>query len=820
MNCDSGSSSCKSTFLLKNTSKIVGGLSPALNGSFLRSTGKRRPGHLVATLAVITAFCLPVTLAAQSEAYVNTGLRNVRIEPSASAFSGLSANERSIVAFAMISRNEGTLSRRSAVLDALNALPDKDAWREAAALYFDGSAAARAARLSVLAARQGASSPAAQLLLLEKPGAPPSPESLSGFGPALESAYAARRMLDESPKTAADIQRLLILLELSLSDAGDIPFADRLLADLPDRLDAAGLSLEAAILARAIQRQRPIKELEKKVPAYLLRAGDFHGALKTSESLDPMIYRNTRRAIQAMDWMILASDYRKALEIHSKYLAEARPIGDDAFSGFELSRSLLRTRSAVLLYLLGDSKEALLSLDAQTKSKKFDIDVGYARLLQAQLLFEENMDLSRQIAEDLTYRAQESSLYLLEYHATVLEGLTLQRQGKDYMAWINFVKARGIAASHLKNPPTGALALGQMLAGLKLTPGGSFKAFMAEILAAEDATAEHEAMQLLRFGMPARHRPLLWKKALLENLTARKLKGEIVEALQSFLERPSVHGASANPGGLTGLADVRLWNLQPSGISPVSLSLQKNTALREKSKAQMSASLADGVVFLIYSKQEALFVHLSGEPLSMKSGFISLSCLAGEQGGACQEAIKPLLDALATSKTVYFQAGSLPAFSLVTSPQRLDWRVVHAPDMIAVNAASDGGAYRLCSSADLSERRAKTISGIREWKGSVLLLGAFQSRSATSPVYLSQIRCNSEPRLWDLDRFVSIPAQSRWISPLTSTGEAELARLLTRSGADWIQYDEKEADDDLLEELIEGERPEGRYRVVKASFAE
>lgn len=96
----------------------------------------------------------------------------------------------------------------------------------------------------------------------------------------------------------------------------------------------------------------------------------------------------------------------------------------------------------MLLYLLGDSKEALLSLDAQTKSKKFDIDVGYARLLQAQLLFEENMDLSRQIAEDLTYRAQESSLYLLEYHATVLEGLALQRQGKDYMAWINFVKAR------------------------------------------------------------------------------------------------------------------------------------------------------------------------------------------------------------------------------------------------------------------------------------------------------------------------------------------------------------------------------------------
>lgn len=775
----------------------------------------------MATLVFIPAFGLPATLAAQAEAYVNTGLRNVRIEPaSASAFSGLSANERSVVAFAMISRNEGNLSRRSVVLDALNALPDKDAWREAAALYFDGNAASRAARLAALAARQGASSPAAQLLLLEKPGAPPAADSLSGFGPALESAYAARRMLDESPKTAADIQRILILLELALSDAGDIPFADRLLVDLPDRLDAAGLSLEAAIMARAIQRQRPMKELEKKVPAYLLRAGDFHGALKTSESLDPMIYRNTRRAIQAMDWMILASDYRKALEIHSKYLAEARPIGDDAFSGFELSRSLLRTRSAVLLYLLGDSKEALLSLDAQTKSKKFDIDVGYARLLQAQLLFEENMDLSRQIAEDLTYRAQESSLYLLEYHATVLEGLALQRQGKDYMAWINFVKARGIAASHLKHPPTGALALGQMLAGLKLTPGGSFKAYMAEILAAEDATAEHEAMQLLRFGMPARHRPLLWKKALFENLSARRLKNDVVEALQAFLERPSVHGASANPGGLTGLADVRLWNLQPSGISPQSFPLQKNTALREKSKAQMLASLTEGAVFLIYSRKEALFVHLSGEPVVMKSGFIPLACLAGEQGGACPEAMKPLLDALATSKTAYFQAGNMPAFSILSSPQKLDWRVVHAPDLIAVNAASDGGAYRLCSSADLSQRKAKTISGIREWKGSVLLLGAFQRRSATSPVYLSQIRCNSEPRLWDLDRFVSIPAQSRWISPLTSAGEAELARLLTRSGAEWIQYDEKEADDDLLEELIDGERPDGRYRVIKASFAE
>ena len=166
VNCDSGSSSCKSTFLLKNASKLRRGFSPALLRSFLRlfsrSIGKRRLSHLVATLVFIPAFGLPATLAAQAEAYVNTGLRNVRIEPaSASAFSGLSANERSVVAFAMISRNEGNLSRRSVVLDALNALPDKDAWREAAALYFDGNAASRARMSAILVSISAGSAPEA-----------------------------------------------------------------------------------------------------------------------------------------------------------------------------------------------------------------------------------------------------------------------------------------------------------------------------------------------------------------------------------------------------------------------------------------------------------------------------------------------------------------------------------------------------------------------------------------------------------------------------------------------------------------------------------
>lgn len=765
------------------------------------------------------AFFLPASIVAV-EAYVNTGLHNVRIEPpQPSAFQGLSENERSVVAFAMISRNEGNPSRRSAVLDALNALPDRDAWREAAALYFEGSAALRLSRLAALATRQGPSSPSAKLLLLERPGSSLTPEGLSGFGPALQSAFTAKLLIIKGPETAADLQRILNHLELALSDAGDIPFADRLLLDLPDRLAEVGLPLEAAILARAIQRQRPIQALEKKVPFYLLRAGDFHGALKTSEALDPMLYRNTLRAIQAMNWMILASDYRRALEIHSRHLAEARPDGKDPFSGFALSRSLLRTRSAVLLYLLGEAKEALRSLEAQTRNRKFDADSGYARLIQAQLLFGENLNLAQQIAEDLTYRAQENSLYLLEYHATVLEGLALQQQGKDYQAWINFVKARGIAKSHLNQPPTGALALGQMLASLKLMPGNSFKTYMTEILAMEEATAEHEALQILRFGMPAQYRPLLWKQALLQNLAARRLKNDVVEALQSFLERPLIHPASANPGGLTGLADVNLWNLQPSGISPLSFSLQKNTGLREKSKAKMLASLVDGAVFLIYSKKEVLFIHLKGEPISMKSGLIPSFCLEGESTPSCRNAMQMLFDALASSKTVYLPAGRLPAYRLVESYANLDWRIVHPSEHVILNPEAETGSDWLCSTSGLSGSAVTTIARFQDWKSSQLVLGAFQRRNAKGPIYLSELACNGL-RLWDLDRFVSIPSRSRIISPVSSAGEEELARLVTRSGAEWIQYDEIESGDDLLKALMQEQSPGGRYRRIRSSFAD
>ncbi len=748
-------------------------------------------------------------------AYVNTGARNVRIDPpQAAVFRGLNQVETATVALAMISRGEGNKSYRSGLVEALPA----DGWQQAATAFYIENAVSRRQRLLSLARLQpGFSAP--RLLLLIDSGTI-SDEVLERLGPALQSALQAKALLEQGVTTAADLQKVLVTLRLPLSDAGVIPFADRLLLDLPDRLDAVGLSLEAAIMARAIQRQRYIRELEEKVPTYLLRAGDFRGALKASEALDPMLFRNGQTAIQAMDWMILSLNYRRALDLHARYLTGSLPSGQDAFSGLPISPGLLRARSAALLYLLGDARKALKSLEAQTKNRRFDTDVGYARLLQAQLLFEDNTNLARQIAEDLTYRAQENSLYLLEYHATVLEGLALQRQGKDYMAWINFVKARGIARSHLKNPPTAGLALGQMLAGLKLNPRGSFQAYRDELLAAEDRMRGHEALQVLRWGLPAGYRPLLWKQAYLKNLFQRKRMKELFEALQHFLERPVLHGPSGNPGGLTGLLDVYFWNQQPSGIAPRNLRLQKDSQLRERSIKRMQAAMEQGAMFLLFSKKEMLYIHLAAKPRKMETGLIRGECLQAAPPAECQKELKPLQEAMAASAGVFFPAGNLLPMSLIKEPGRLDWRVVHPDSTVSVIPGKVSPGYeKLCSTAD-GVGKARTIYNTEDARAAALLLGSFQRRSAATPVYLSYLPCGSEPRLWDMDRFMTISSLSRWISPSSTVGGAELARMVTRAGGVWVEYDDSRATARLVEGLLQGNRPEGVYRVVRPSFAE
>lgn len=762
--------------------------------------------------------------------YFNTGRAVYSLERPALIASAPVA-DRPMVALAMIAyyRNASSGSKK-AVLDALGAQADGQRWQKVGALMFEGLAPATLHnRLEALGRGQKNTDPARILLLLDQGQASIPEEVLSLAGPSAASLYRAHQSMASVQRNAEGVNTILQGLRMPLTDAGYIPFATELGGPLPDELHSTGLPLEAAIIAQAMQRGRtPLMELQKRIPVYLAHAGDGAGAWRFQMAADANFLATRSGVLRSMDWLTLAGDYRKALEVYGKYPGDARSFsGDDNWTGFPMSRGVLRARAAGLMYLSGERKEALEKLEEITRSRAFDLETGYARLLQAQLIFDENTDLSRQIAEDLTYRAQEKSLYLLEYHATVLEGLALQRQGKDYLAWINFIKARGIVQSHLKSPPTRALALGTMLAGLKLNPGGSgWRNSAAELLTEERKTREHEGLLLLRDFLPVNHNPLLWKKALLENLASRKLVDDAVAQLALFLDEPVLHRPGESPGGGSGFEDSRFWSRTP--ILPVIEIARVPT--QSATRSALNAALAKGslIAFLPISDR-FLVVSLSREESRVESLVVPIACLESVAGD-CEAPGRRLREIVDGALTVVFPAGFLPPMALSRQPWRQNW-LVAAPYMApgtakevktALEATGSNRGLPMpltgCSESGMGgESLVPFDVGLR--RSGTILLPPLTKKSPTQPVYLGRLICGrDELRLWDLDRFhvqSGLP-QAYLYSSGTGAGQA-LTRIVARTGASLVETNEMRRD--VVRALVEGNVTSGTaFRVIRPAL--
>lgn len=771
-------------------------------------------------------------------AYVFTGKHNVSISSIDSIqVDNLTFDEQQIVGFAVLNR----YSNRIALLtNFYKKLENSEEWLSVISLYSRFSQLTKISQLRLLAEK--GNKVADQLLRIEDYSIQ-KPESLSFLGPALNSALIANQLLTKPITTSMELQKVVELLQLALTDQGDLPFGQQLLFDLPVKLSENSLPLEAAIIARALQRQVPNQNIEKNVSNYLLLAGDFKGALKAKEALDPMLFRNSTTAMQAMNWLILGKDYKSAFDIHSKYLTNAKPTGIDAWTGLSLSRDLLRVRSAGIINLLGNSKEAFLSLENLTRDRQFDSDTGYARLMQAQLLFEEKLDLAEQVAEDITFKAQENDHYRLEYFATVLDGLALQKQGKDYLAWINFTKAQGIAWSHLRNssPSFHSLYLGQMLAGLKLMPNTSKRPLTEKLLLAEDDAGDHSAIWLFQDMLPVGHNPLLWKQALINNLAQRKQNSELAWLLQRFLERQRHHRNNANPGGITGLNDVLFWsrlasqNLLNQDFKQLPKQANFNLSnVRSASEARIQNSFTDGALFLISTEEQTLWITIHGSSSQIETGLVKTICIqpmthtssSENDSKECSESQQTLKQQLSKVKTVFFSSGYLPDFNLIDETHSIDWRVVLPPSSVINSAVNNSDLsvranpkFQICATPKLSKKDAVFSESLPN-KASSVLIGRFRfANDSQGPLYLSRLSCGSpEIRLWDFDRFSVLESSTVIVSPSESVAGSALAYLTGRWGATFIEYDFKATGEYQLMQLMNGEKPEkGNYRVIQAS---
>ncbi len=350
------------------------------------------------------------------------------------------------------------------------------------------------------------------------------------------------------------------------------PFYSQVAGQIPERLFALGMPLEAAILAERMTgkvanpdaRQRSIRA---RIPYYLAAAADFDSAVRFSDRLSgDGVLRNAR-----LDWLILAGRYREALNYITKSgaaaLANRNYAGDqDYWSGFSTSREELQLRSAMLLYLAGDVKKAAEALERLTgirgRTSTNEPAGQYARLRLAQILLRENPALAHKLAEDVSYIAQANEWHVLEYRATVIDGWAYIYMNQPYRGVINFIKARGILPAHLKHHGAEySRLLGLLTARNRMNPRGNYSQLIIAINKLLQRRPYNEAIFAIREWAPREAGPDAF---LLEAVRNYNLRGRRWDALNLLIEYSYTDQyffrAGENPGGHRGFLTSAMWS--------------------------------------------------------------------------------------------------------------------------------------------------------------------------------------------------------------------------------------------------------------------
>lgn len=372
------------------------------------------------------------------------------------------------------------------------------------------------------------------------------------------SAYKSRK-----PLGTGDYDAILKKLEVFINASYFVPFMYQTGNWLPKFLRDTGLSMESAMLYRAMMhRQDPKiqKELQKEFYLSLLYSGDLETFLKYYWK-SPKESSKEFPEVSVFNVMMLSKNSSLILKIlqnesNLEYLTAGKEA--DIFTGFPVTKNLVRIRNAHLLYKTGnDEKNALLSLEKVLKDKQInEQEFLYARLIQS-VIIEKNPDLSLKIAEDVQYKAQEKGYYLLEYYATLWRGWLLYRQKKYYPSLVEFVKAQNMARRHnFKKARYGNL-LGLLLARQKLERNDY--AIMKDLAVLSKEKLPDSYFYQLFEWIPESIPYDSWKELYLQYLWERKNYGELINFLLEDYRKPVLFSESQNPGSQLGLATTRYY---------------------------------------------------------------------------------------------------------------------------------------------------------------------------------------------------------------------------------------------------------------------
>lgn len=622
--------------------------------------------------------------------------------------------------------------------------------------------------------------------------------------------------VDGLGRSGFDLDRIRKILNIARPFLERVPLVPpffRLAAEgLPDRLYAAGLPLEAAILAdrMTFRDSSPSAEtIRRRIPFYLSGAADFSSAYRYSEKVNP---GNVSVLNARLDWLMLAGRYSDAIKFIARYTPERLSAGamqgqTDYWTWFPYSPEGLRLRVAMMLYLGGEVQNAARALEKLTQFRGHtsggEPESYFARLRLAQILMRKNPKLAQKIAEDISYIAQEKEWFVLEYHATVLDGWALYHLGQDYKALVQFRKSRGILKGENEAYATEySRLLGTLAVRSRMGPRGNYHGLIKSINGLLQKRPYNEAIYTIREWVPVGLGPHHFVELALKSQEARRNPWGMLNLLVEFDRvREYFYSPGNNPGGARGFDMSIIWSRELEKFNTISalgpVDLRVNSAAlsfaRQRSPRiearELSAGMLAGSPYYLMSfdlgaRRWIALVHprsgagVSFVQVSRKDARIMARDCRRDNPGGCakfQEAFQPFRALLARTPGAQIKVRYEVDFDLnyetllgggSDSPVAVYFQSIartgeapgrgslplYSPGNCPVPAGFRGG--RSADFVELFSTPGSRPAGAWLWPSRLDVRNTGSGRMR--PVYLRNFICGNERvRLWDMDRFSS-----------------------------------------------------------------
>jgi hypothetical protein len=277
--------------------------------------------------------------------------------------------------------------------------------------------------------------------------------------------------LPQNKLSNSDYSIILKRLEIYLTKSYFIPFMYYTAKWLPEYLRSIGLNLESAIIIKNMiyrQEENLQKLLTEELIYSIFLSGDPDYALKLYLSLGKDNIKFQSSYYNIFNILNLSKNYDYIINFlqEDKNFKEENLEGKkDIWTNFPLSKNFLKIRLIDFIYAKNKNlNEAVIFLERLSTNEELnDFEKLYARLIQARILYNSNIELAQKIAEDVQFKAQEKEYYLLEYYATIWNGWCLYKLKKYYQSNIEFTKAYNISNRHFPELSKYSVYLGLLL---------------------------------------------------------------------------------------------------------------------------------------------------------------------------------------------------------------------------------------------------------------------------------------------------------------------------------------------------------------------